>query len=185
MLNIPVLVLNQNYEPLNLCHARRAVVLLGRGKAELLINGRGEIRTPRVVFPAPSVIRLVQMVKRPLLQRRLSRREIFVRDNHSCQYCGLEGRDLTLDHVIPRFRMGAHTWENVVAACIPCNHRKAGRTPREAGMKLLREPRAPRPNPYSLLMRRPLQEEWFQFMPWAEQAVRAPSPDTTDPYGGG
>ena len=167
MVSAPVLVLNQNYQPLNVCNVRRAMVLLDRGKAELLINGRGELHTPRLIFLAPSVIRLVYMVRRPVLQRRLSRREVFARDNNTCQYCGRESRGLTLDHVIPRFRRGAHTWENVVTACIPCNHRKAGQTPKEAGMTLLREPRTPRPNPYYLFHRRSLQEEWLQFMPWA------------------
>ena len=167
LVSAPVLVLNQNYEPLNVCNVRRAVVLLDRGKAELLVNGRGELRTTRLIFVAPSVIRLIYLVRRPVLQRRLSRREVFARDNHTCQYCGREGRGLTLDHVIPRFRGGAHTWENVATACISCNHRKAGRTPKEAGIRLLRDPRAPRPNPYYLFHRRPLQDEWLQFMPWA------------------
>ena len=164
----PVLVLNQNYEPINVCHVRRAVVLIDRGKAELLVNGNGEVRTPRLVIPAPSVIRLIQMVKRPVMQRRLSRRDIFIRDSYTCQYCGKTGHDLTLDHVVPRVRGGLHTWDNIVAACIPCNHRKAGRSPKEASMKLLKEPRAPRPNPYYLFQRRPVQDEWRPFMPWAE-----------------
>ncbi len=164
----PVLVLNQNYVPLNVCNVRRAVVLVDRGKAELLVNGRGQIHTPRLTLPAPSVIRLISLIRRPLLQRRLSRREVFIRDGHVCQYCGRESRNLTLDHVIPRFRGGAHSWENVATACIPCNHRKAGRTPREANMGLLHQPRAPRPNPYYLFQARPLQEEWLQFMPWVE-----------------
>ncbi len=173
LVNAPVLVLNQNYEPLNVCSVRRAAVLLDVGKAELLVNGRGELRTPSRLFPAPSVIRLVYIVRRPLLHRRLSRREIFARDNYTCQYCGKESRGLTLDHVIPRFRGGVHTWENVVAACIPCNHRKASRTPKEAGMVLLKEPRAPRPNPYYRFYRRPLQEEWLQFIPWVDQKRQA------------
>ena len=164
----PVLVLNQNYQPLNVCNVRRAVVLVGRGRAELLINGRGELHTPSVTFPAPSVIRLISLIRRPLLHRRLSRREIFVRDRFSCQYCGREGKNLTLDHVIPRYRGGAHVWENVVAACIPCNHRKAGRTPKEAGMRLVREPRSPRPNPYYIFVHRPLLDEWLPYIPWAQ-----------------
>jgi len=167
LVSAPVLVLNQNYEPLNVCNVRRAMVLLGRGKAELLVNGRGELHTPTMILLTPSVIRLIYMIRRPVLQRRLSRREIFVRDGYACQYCGKESRALTLDHVVPRFRDGSHSWVNVVAACIPCNHRKAGRTPKEAGMALLREPRAPRPNPYYLFRRRTLQEEWRQFIPWA------------------
>ncbi len=168
LVNAPVLVLNQNYQPLNVCNVRRAMVLLDRGKAELLVNGRGELRTPSVVLVAPSVIRLILMVRRPVLERRLSRREIFARDGYTCQYCGKESRSLTLDHVIPRFRGGVHSWENVVAACISCNHRKASRSPKEAGMTLRRQPRAPRPNPYYQFHRRTLQEEWRQFIPWAE-----------------
>ena len=166
----PVLVLNQNYEPLNVCNVRRAIVLLGRAKAELLVNGRGEIHSPRMSFSAPSVIRLTYLVRRPLVQRRLSRRDVFVRDKYLCQYCGKESRTMTLDHVVPRFRGGAHAWENVVTACIPCNHRKAGHTPKEAGMRLLREPQAPRPNPYYLFQARSLEEEWLQFMPWMERS---------------
>ncbi len=165
---LPVLVLNQNYEPLNVCNVRRAVVLLDRSRAELLANGRGEVHTITAAFPAPSVIRLMAMVRRPLLPRRLSRREIFARDRYACQYCGREARNLTLDHVTPRSRGGTHSWENVVTACISCNHRKAGRTPKEAGIKLLAAPRAPRPNPYYLFYRRPLQDEWLPFIPWAK-----------------
>ena len=168
VVTLPVLVLNQNYEPLNVCNVRRAVVLLGRNRAELLVNGRGEIHTTRAAFPAPSVIRLMALVRRPLLQRRLSRREIFARDRSACQYCGQEAKNLTLDHVVPRFRGGDHSWENVVTACISCNHRKAGRTPKEASMKLMTAPRAPRPNPYYLFYRRPLQDEWLPFIPWAQ-----------------
>ncbi|MBI4200088.1 MAG: HNH endonuclease [Chloroflexi bacterium] len=163
----PVLVLNQNYAPLNVCNVRRAIVLVGRGKAELLVNGRGEVRTPRTSLLAPSVIRLMYLVRRPVVQRRLARRDVFARDRYTCQYCGRATRELTLDHVIPRHRGGAHSWENIVAACIPCNHRKAGRTPKEAGMRLLRGPRAPRPNPYYLFHARSLEEDWLPFMPWA------------------
>ena len=164
--NAPVLVLNQNYQPLNVCNARRAVVLLDLGKAELMENSRGYIHTVSQVFPVPSVIRLFRMVKRPLLQRKLSRRAVFYRDKFTCQYCGTETRTLTLDHIVPRSRGGAHEWENVVSACIPCNHRKAGLTPKAARMRLLREPTAPRPDPYSLFHHRTILEEWRQFIPW-------------------
>ena len=167
MLNLPVLVLNQNYDPLNVCNVRRAVVLLDVGKAELLTNGRGVLHTPLQAVPVPSVIRLMRLVHRPVLRRRLSRREVFLRDGFACQYCGRESRELTVDHVVPRFRGGAHSWENMVSACIPCNHRKAGRIPREAGMHLRQEPRAPRPNPYHRFTLGSLPEEWLQFIPWA------------------
>jgi 5-methylcytosine-specific restriction endonuclease McrA len=166
VISLPVLVLNQNYDPLNICNVRRAIVLLDRGKAEMLSDGRGDLRTPTRTFPIPSVIRLEHMVRRPILQRRLSRREVFLRDSNLCQYCGKESRDLTLDHVIPRHRGGEHSWDNVVAACIPCNHRKAGHTLQGAGMRLLRAPRAPKPDPYALFHHRAILEEWRPFAPW-------------------
>ncbi len=124
---LPVLVLNQNYEPLNVCNVRRAIVLLDRGKAEIIENGRGYIYSPAAKFEIPSVIRLVYLIRRPRPQGRLTRRDIFLRDNFTCQYCHNPTKDLTLDHVMPRHRGGGHSWENVVAACKGCNHRKAGR----------------------------------------------------------
>src|SRR5438552_9369089 len=149
MSNAAVLVLNQNYEPLNVCNARRAFVLVDRGKAEVLEYSEISWRTASRVFPLPSVIRLIHLIKRPRPQMRLSRREVFTRDRYTCQYCGRRGqRDLTLDHVNPRFRGGRHTWDNLVTACKTCNHRKAGRTPQEAKMHLLKEPHQPRVNSY-------------------------------------
>jgi 5-methylcytosine-specific restriction endonuclease McrA len=166
------LVLNQNYEPLNVCGIRRAMVLLLRQKAQVLEIGDGEMRATLDVFPIPSVVRLLYMVKRPVFTRRLSRREVFWRNRFTCQYCGKQTRDLTLDHVIPRVRRGPHSWDNVVAACVPCNHRKADRTPQEAGMKLLREPNAPKANPYYHLMHRQLPEQWSLYLPWMHSGPR-------------
>ena len=108
MIESSVLVLNQNYEPLNVCNARRAFVLVDRGKAEVLEHGEGGIRTTRFVFSLPSVIRMVYMIRRPRPQMRLSRREIFNRDRYTCQYCGRQTRELTLDHILPRHRGGSH-----------------------------------------------------------------------------
>ena len=145
MISLPVLVLNQSYEPLNICRVRRAIVLIYENKAELVENGAGYIHSSGGELPIPTVIRLANMVKRPpRVVRRLTRLEIFKRDNYTCQYCGKETRHLTLDHVMPRFRKGPHTWENVVSACMPCNREKAGRTPQEAGMRLKHEPVKPR-----------------------------------------
>jgi 5-methylcytosine-specific restriction endonuclease McrA len=144
MINSRVLVLNQSCEPLNLCRVRRAIVLVFCGKAEVLENSRGEIHSVSLVFPIPSVIRLVYMVKCPRRQRKLTKLEVFNRDQYTCQYCGRQTKELTLDHVIPRRRDGEHAWGNVVSACRVCNRRKGGRTPAEAGMKLLRQPRPPR-----------------------------------------
>ena len=168
MLNSSVLVLNLDYVPINVCNVKRAVVLLGKGKAELLENGRGVIHTPRLSMLAPSVIRLVYLVRRPFVQRKLSKKEVFLRDRNTCQYCGQQTRSLTIDHMVPRRQEGDHTWENVVSACIPCNRRKAGRTPAEAGMTLLRRPKAPYPSPYYTLRNRTILDEWHKFIPWLD-----------------
>ena len=167
MINFPVLVLNQNYEPLNVCRVRRAVVLLYQGKAEMLENGSGFIHSANQTFPVPSVIRLDYMIRRPRPQRKLTRLEIFNRDRHTCQYCGQNNRQLTLDHVIPRYRGGQHTWENVVSACVACNRHKAGRTPKEASMKLIRPPSPPGGSPYFIIPYHYLQSrgEWQKYLP--------------------
>lgn len=162
-----VLVLNQNYEPLNVCHVHRALILLDKGKAETLENGNGYFRTVRVVIPLPSVIRLVYQVRRPLPKRKLTRREVFVRDHYACQYCGKEGRDLSIDHVLPRHRGGMHAWDNVVAACVQCNHRKGSRTPAEAGMRLVTPPKAPSVGPYHLFSNYlTARQDWRKFIPF-------------------
>ena len=166
MVDRPVLVLNQSYEPLNVCRARRAVVLLYCGKAEMLENGAGFIHSANQIFPLPSVIRLAYMIKRPRPQPKLTRIEVFGRDQYICQYCGKESHQLTLDHVIPRHLGGEHSWENVVSACVACNHRKAGRTPEQARMRLLRPPCRPRGHncfniPYHY---RHTQHEWQQYL---------------------
>lgn len=163
----PVLVLNLNYVPINVCTVRRAVVLVVKGKAELLENHRSQIRTVDRMIDAPSIIRLSYLVKRPFLPRKLSKKEIFLRDRYTCQYCSKKAQDLTLDHVVPRRQHGPHTWENVVTACTRCNLRKAGRTPAEAKMRLATVPRAPDPNPYLILQNRVILEEWQPYLPWA------------------
>ena len=168
MINLPVLVLNQNYEPLNVCRVRRAVVLLYQKKAEMLENGVGFIHSTSQDFPVPSVIRLPYLIKRPFrTDRKLTRLEVFNRDNHTCQYCGKETRQLTLDHIIPRHRGGQHTWENVVSACIACNRRKAGKTPDEARMRLGRSPFAPRGGNLFYIPSHYLQaqNQWQRYLP--------------------
>lgn len=166
-----VLVLNQNYEPLNVCNARRAIVLLDRGKAEVLEHGLGVIRTTSLSMPLPSVIRLVYLIRRPRPQMKLTRRDIFARDNYSCQYCGIKTRDLTIDHVIPRHRGGKHVWENLVSACKACNHRKGNRTPEEARMTLLRQPHKPKGSAYYVFYQYlQNQYEWQKFIPEWEMA---------------
>ncbi len=161
-----VLVLNQNYQPLNICDVRRAVSLLGKGKAETVQCGVDYIHSVSTMFERPEVIRLVYLVRKPLHRRKLSRREVFQRDGFSCQYCGKRAAELTLDHVIPRCKGGQHTWENVVTACKRCNHRKAGSTLREVGMTLRAQPREPRPNPYAGFTADKVDPAWLPFMPW-------------------
>lgn len=144
-MNEPVLVLNANFEPLNVCTTRRAVCLVVAGKAEMLLNGRGYIKTVRETYPRPSIIRIGYMIKRPRPRVRLSKREIFRRDGHTCQYCGTRHARMTLDHVVPRHQGGLHTWDNLVTACANCNLKKGGRSLAHVHMSLLRQPQEPRP----------------------------------------
>ena len=174
LLHAPVLVLNVNYVPLNICTVRRAVILVAkslyrvRNRVKVLEYHRGQLRTVTSLVDVPSVILLDYMVKKPFLPRKLSRNEVFLRDRFTCQYCGkkYQDKELTLDHVVPRRQDGRHTWENVVAACNRCNRHKAGRTPAEANM-LAQEPRAPDPNPYLILQNRTLLDEWLRYLPWS------------------
>ncbi len=138
-----VLVLNANFEPINVCDTRRAIGLILSEKASLVMNGRGVINTVSRCYPIPSVIRLEAMVARARPQIKLTRREVFRRDNYTCQYCGRRNIDLTIDHVTPRSIGGKHIWSNVVTACSHCNHRKGGRTAEEASMRLLHIPKEP------------------------------------------
>jgi len=136
------LVLNASYEPLCVVSARRALVLVLREKAEVLHATDHEFHSERSVMPEPSVIRLTYFVKVPFRARAaLNRRAVFARDDHRCQYCG--GAAENIDHVIPRSRGGPHTWENVVAACRPCNTRKEDRLVHETALTLRRRPVAP------------------------------------------
>lgn len=143
VLNEPVLILNVNYEPLHVCNTKRALALVFSGKAEIVLNGRGTIRSASAEFDLPSIIKLQYMVHRPRPRVSLSKREILRRDNHTCQYCGWRSHHLTIDHVVPRHMGGDHSWTNLVAACSACNRRKGGRTPEQAGMTLRREPFEP------------------------------------------
>jgi 5-methylcytosine-specific restriction endonuclease McrA len=149
----PVLVLNANFEPIHVCTTRRAVCLILAGKAGMVANGRGNIRTVSLFLPRPSVIRLQSQIHRPRPHVKLTRREVFRRDNYTCQYCGKREGNLTVDHVVPRHLGGQHIWTNVVAACSACNHRKGGRRVDEAHMHLLRLPKEPPTNAFYLFGR--------------------------------
>ncbi len=143
VMHAPVLVLNASYEPINICAARRAIVLVLKGVAMTEEENGHFLHAARMAMRVPSVIRLLEYRRIPHQTRALSRKNILLRDRNTCQYCGksLPSSDLTLDHVTPRSRGGLSTWENLVACCHPCNRTKGNQLVAEAGMKLLREPR--------------------------------------------
>jgi len=144
MLNQNVLVLNQNYEPLSVCSARRAFLLLFMGKAEMIEKYDGiRIRSMLTSYPLPSVVRLERYIRSPRKKILLNRRNIIIRDNATCCYCGSKKGPMTVDHVRPKHMRGADTWENLVCACERCNNKKGDRTPAQAKMQLFRKPRRP------------------------------------------
>jgi 5-methylcytosine-specific restriction endonuclease McrA len=137
------LVLNVTDAPLAVVPARRAVVMVLKDKAEVVASNGMVFHSEHLTMEAPSVVRLRRYVRLPHRPHApLTRRAVFARDAWLCQYCG--GPAENLDHVIPRSRGGLHVWENVVAACRRCNAKKEDRTPGEAGLRLPRQPFAPR-----------------------------------------
>jgi len=193
-LDSSVLVLNRLFMAVRVVRARHAFVLLWKQAAEV-VSVEDEsytcydfstwaevsqhrrrfqpalhhewIRTVRFDLAVPRVIRLVRYDRVPKTRVRLSRRNLFARDANRCQYCGRRFRtsDLSIDHLIPRSRGGHTIWNNVVCACLECNVRKGGRTPAEAGLHLVREPKAPRFSPViTLHARDPKYRSWQQFL---------------------
>ena len=145
MQNSSVLVLNASYEAINICNLRRAIVLIFKGVACAEEETDHEIRAASLIIRAPAVIRLLKYVRIPYRVVRFSRKNVLLRDRYRCQYCGKEFTPalLTLDHVVPTSQGGKTQWDNVVTACKTCNVRKGNRKPREAGMALLKRPKAP------------------------------------------
>jgi 5-methylcytosine-specific restriction endonuclease McrA len=142
------LLLNATFEPLKIISWQRAITLLTQGKVEVIDCYERDVRGVSLTFKLPSILRLLKLVKvrRASREVRFSRANIYQRDKYSCQYCGVKhpAEDLTFDHVIPQVQGGQATWENIVTACLSCNNRKGGRTPREANMRLIRPPVKPR-----------------------------------------
>src|SRR5438128_8864194 len=136
-LHAPVLVLNASYEPINVCAARRAIVLVLKGVAMTEEENGHFLHAARLAIRLPSVIRLLEYRRIPHQTRALSRKNILLRDRNTCQFCGevLASGDLTLDHVVPRSRGGASSWENLVACCHLCNRRQGTQLHVEADMK--------------------------------------------------
>jgi 5-methylcytosine-specific restriction endonuclease McrA len=185
VLALPVLLVNRHYAPVSVTTARRAVVLLYAGAARAL-DHEGEahdfgawLRLPvREVddgiamvdgaLRVPRVLYLTRYERAPRITVRLTRRNLMLRDGHQCQYCGRRPalRDLNVDHIVPRSRGGADSWENLVVSCRVCNLKKGRRTPDEAGMRLLCTPRRPRWSTaaHILLAEREPFSEWQPFL---------------------
>lgn len=157
------LVLNASYEPLGAVAARRAVVLVLGGKADSIHLTGLVLHAERLVVDVPSVVRLRQFVHVPFRRRAaVSRRAVMARDDHHCQYCG--SRADSIDHVLPRSKGGLHTWDNVVAACRPCNVRKRDQTPHESGMRLRRSPSVPHGIIWSIVAGGLVPQDWLPYL---------------------
>jgi 5-methylcytosine-specific restriction endonuclease McrA len=166
------LLLNATYEPLRVVHWQKAITLWCQGKVEIVAVYDREIRSVSFSIKLPSVIRLLRRIR---IRRAgeyvpFSRANIYARDNHVCQYCGdgFSTSELTFDHVIPVARGGRKDWENIVTCCIPCNRRKGGRTPEQAGMRLVRRPRRPDKAPAVRITfgLRNAPESWRDYVYW-------------------
>ncbi|MCZ6542816.1 MAG: HNH endonuclease [Phycisphaerales bacterium] len=175
VLNEKVLVLNRLYAAIRVISARRAFIMLCKQAAEVIAVEDGQyvnydfeswteiaelqrefepdahawVRTPRIHIAVPKIIRLFGYDRLPRQEVKLNRRNLYARDGSRCQYCGgqFPTRELTIDHVTPRVLGGQHSWTNLVCACVTCNAKKGGRTPKLAGLKLIRNPVRPNRNP--------------------------------------
>jgi 5-methylcytosine-specific restriction endonuclease McrA len=161
-----VLVLNASYEPINVCTVRRAAVLILKNRAEVLEHGEWALHAESLTLARPVVIRLLAYVRIPrdAHRRKITRRAVFARDRWTCQYCGHERGNLTVDHVIPRSKGGSSSWENIVACCAPCNRRKGDRLPAQANMVPARSPRAPGPTVFIHVATPKIPVAWEQYL---------------------
>ena len=160
-----MLVLNATYEPINVCTVRRATVLLLKAKAEVLEEGAQELHWANGSMTKPVVIRLITYVRIPrdTHKRKITRRAVFARDGWECQYCGAR-TSLTVDHVIPRSKGGASSWENIVASCAPCNRRKGDRLPKQANMTPAQQPKAPNATIFIHVATPTIPSAWEQYL---------------------
>jgi 5-methylcytosine-specific restriction endonuclease McrA len=166
------LVLNASYEPLCVVPTKRALVLVLDEKAELVSSTERSFHSEKATFPEPSVVRLSRYVKVPYRARvALNRRAVFARDGHTCQYCGEAAENI--DHVVPRSRGGTHTWDNVVAACRPCNARKEDRLPHEIGFALRRPPSVPRERVWIVVASGGMRPDWQPYLRLPADALTA------------
>jgi len=159
----PALVLNATYEPISVVSARRAVVLVLNERAEMIAPTGLVFRSARAAVEVPSIIRLRKYVRVPYPRRNaITRRGVFARDGGRCQYCMSKAE--SIDHVKPRSRGGQHTWENVVAACRPCNAKKRDRLLSEIAMRLRSQPRAPGRTAWVTTAVGTVPEQWHEYL---------------------
>ena len=165
LLNRAVLVLNSNYAPMTVCTAKRAICLQVLRKIDVIAKYDEKIHSPSISFNLPSVIKIRDYIRHNDMAVEISRKNILIRDDHSCQYCGTKMTShLTVDHVLPRFRGGKDIWENLVTACKPCNQKKGNRTPDEANMPLDHQPKRPNRIHYFQRFVKDLQVDWRPYL---------------------
>jgi len=151
MLQLPVLLLNQNYEPLTILRLRRAITLLILGKVDMVEKEDGRVmHAITLSYRVPSVIRLRYYVRIKRKEISLTKKNVIKRDNHQCQYCGKRTGMMTADHIMPKALGGDESWENLVCACHECNNRKGNRSLGHADMHLLKKPK--RPNYFTFVL---------------------------------
>ena len=165
------LILTQGYMPHRVVGWQKAVGMSFTGKVEVVDCYDTVVRSPNAAMNVPAVARLTKNVSRREPKVRFSRRNIALRDGFRCQYCGetLAMSELTLDHVVPRAVGGKTSWENIVAACKPCNFKKRNRTPAQAGMQLRSTPVRPKALPFSfkqIRLGRTVPDAWKQWVFW-------------------
>lgn len=181
VLNKRALVLNKVWSPIQLTDVKNALILLFKGSAKVICtetfqpysiddwlnvppNGAGFIQTSSIRISVPEVILLTTYDRIPLLNPLFSKRNVMKRDKYTCQYCGVQTKDLTIDHVMPKSRGGQTSWDNVVTACQPCNHSKADKTPEEAKMALKKDPVRPQLDVMSVLRKSASNPVWKKFL---------------------
>jgi 5-methylcytosine-specific restriction endonuclease McrA len=164
------LVLSQGFEPLSVVSWKQAITMFFLGKCEVLEEYDQNIKTTGFAIKIPAVVRLINAIRRHKKPVKFSRINIYGRDKYTCQYCGKKHsiNDLTYDHVVPRSKGGKTTWANIATCCEPCNRRKSNRTPKEAGMNLLKEPEQPTATPVLVVTvsRESVPDAWRDYLYW-------------------